>query len=114
MKRAIFFRAYWEQPTSGLVLVSVCRIEWVYEKVTMAPISTPRELKMADEPRGDLSYNDERELNGMDDKPDPATNINLEDMIGDRLKQYYSKRLSQPLPTRFSDLLRELASKEEE
>ena len=70
---------------------------------------------MADDPRGDLPLNDKRELDRMDDeKPEPAANTNIEDMIGDRLKQYYSKRLSQPLPTRFSDLLRELAMKEME
>jgi hypothetical protein len=39
---------------------------------------------------------------------------NLEKMIGDRLKQYYATRLSQPLPAKFADLLRDLANKEAE
>ena len=39
---------------------------------------------------------------------------NLEKMIGDRLKQYYATRLSQPLPEKFADLLRNLAEKEAE
>jgi hypothetical protein len=39
---------------------------------------------------------------------------NLEKMIGDRLKQYYATRLSQPLPDKFADLLRDLANKEAE
>jgi hypothetical protein len=37
---------------------------------------------------------------------------NLEKMIGERLKQYYATRLSQPLPDKFADLLRDLANKE--
>ena len=43
-----------------------------------------------------------------------AAEINLEKMIGDRLKQYYATRLSQPLPEKFADLLRDLAKKEAE
>jgi hypothetical protein len=39
---------------------------------------------------------------------------NIERMVGDRLKQYYSGRLSQPLPDKFADLLKELAKKEAE
>jgi Anti-sigma factor NepR len=43
-----------------------------------------------------------------------AAETNLEKMIGDRLKQYYATRLSQPLPDKFADLLRDLANKEAE
>ena len=43
-----------------------------------------------------------------------AAETNLEKMIGDRLKQYYATRLSQPLPDKFADLLRDLAKKEAE
>jgi hypothetical protein len=43
-----------------------------------------------------------------------AAETNLEKMIGDRLKQYYATRLSQPLPEKFADLLRDLARKEAE
>ena len=43
-----------------------------------------------------------------------AGETNLEKMIGDRLKQYYATRLSQPLPAKFADLLRDLANKEAE
>ena len=41
-----------------------------------------------------------------------AAETNLEKMIGDRLKQYYATRLSQPLPDKFAALLRDLANKE--
>ena len=34
-----------------------------------------------------------------------AAEINLEKMIGDRLKQYYAAGLSRPLPDKFADLL---------
>ena len=44
----------------------------------------------------------------------PARETNLEKMIGERLKQYYATRLSQPLPEKFADLLRDLAEKETE
>ena len=53
----------------------------------------------------------------MDNDPSlerSAAEINLEKMIGDRLKQYYATRLSQPLPDKFADLLRDLAKKEAE
>jgi len=43
-----------------------------------------------------------------------AAEINLDKMIGDRLKQYYATRLSQPLPAKFAELLRDLANKEAE
>ena len=43
-----------------------------------------------------------------------AAETNFEQMIGDRLKQYYATRLSQPLPDRFLDLLNHLAKKEAE
>jgi hypothetical protein len=43
-----------------------------------------------------------------------AAETNLEKMIGERLKQYYATRLSQPLPDKFADLLRDLANKEAE
>ena len=43
-----------------------------------------------------------------------ARETNLEKMIGDRLKQYYATRLSQPLPEKFAELLRDLAEKEAE
>jgi len=43
-----------------------------------------------------------------------AAEINLDKMIGDGLKQYYATRLSQPLPAKFAELLRDLANKEAE
>jgi hypothetical protein len=43
-----------------------------------------------------------------------AAESNFEEMIGDRLRQYYASRLSQPLPNKFVDLLRDLAKKEAE
>ena len=43
-----------------------------------------------------------------------AAEINLDKMIGDRLKQYYATKLSQPLPAKFAELLRDLANKEAE
>ena len=43
-----------------------------------------------------------------------AAEINLDKMIGDRLKQYYATRLSQPVPAKFAELLRDLANKEAE
>ena len=43
-----------------------------------------------------------------------AAEINLDKMIGDRLKQYYATRLLQPLPAKFAELLRDLANKEAE
>jgi hypothetical protein len=50
-----------------------------------------------------------------DQMPECSTaQTNLEKMIGDRLKQYYATRLSQPLPDKFADLLRDLAAKEAE
>jgi hypothetical protein len=51
-----------------------------------------------------------------DDQPlaRSAAETRLEEMIGDRLKQYYATRLSQPLPDRFLDLLNHLAKKEAE
>jgi hypothetical protein len=50
-----------------------------------------------------------------DPTPERSTaEINLDKMIGDRLKQYYATRLSQPLPDKFADLLRDLANKEAE
>jgi len=51
----------------------------------------------------------------IDQPPERSTvEINLDQMIGDRLKQYYAARLSQPLPDKFADLLRDLANKEAE
>jgi len=42
----------------------------------------------------------------IDQTPERSTaEINLDKMIGDRLKQYYATRLSQPLPDKFADLL---------
>ena len=41
-----------------------------------------------------------------------ASEAKLEAMIGDRLKQYYATRLSQPLPDKFAILLEELAKRE--
>ena len=50
-----------------------------------------------------------------DPTPERSTaEINLDKMIGDRLKQYYATRLSQPLPAKFAELLRDLANKEAE
>jgi hypothetical protein len=50
----------------------------------------------------------------IDELPEAATDTNLEEMIGDRLKQYYATKLSQPLPDKFVDLLKHLAKKEAE
>jgi hypothetical protein len=51
----------------------------------------------------------------IDQTPERSTaEINLDKMIGDRLRQYYATRLSQPLPDKFADLLRDLANKEAE
>jgi hypothetical protein len=69
---------------------------------------------MADPPNGEDPPNIGREFaESYNETAEPRMDEpKITDIIGDRLKQYYSKRLSQPLPDKFAELLRELAKKE--
>ncbi len=69
---------------------------------------------MADDPNGEAPSSGGRKFPGWNGEPaeHQKDEPHFNDMIGLRLKQYYSERLSQPLPDKFAQLLRELAEKE--
>ncbi len=67
---------------------------------------------MADDPNGEDPRNGVRDFAEVNRVTSERNQSDIKDMISDRLKQYYSKRLSQPLPDKFAELLRELAEKE--
>jgi len=73
---------------------------------------------MRDDPSGEEPRNEETTPPQTAEEATAAPNEkndlknDLQGMIGESLKQYYSKRLSQPLPDKFSILLQALAEKE--